>query len=94
MTKRKCDHTFRLQTKRGAGIRGGETNGNMLDSNISKGHGHQSSHSHSPLGRGGGVRVTTHAKEKDYMVQTTGYGGHWTAGHQSSGIGRSEFIRE
>jgi hypothetical protein len=40
---------------------GGETNGNMLDSNISKGHGHQSSPSTSPLGRGEGVRVRTQA---------------------------------
>jgi len=39
---------------------GDETNGNVLDSNMSKGHGHQSSPSHPPLGRGdGGVRHDT-----------------------------------
>ena len=39
---------------------GDETNENVLDSNMSKGHGHQSSPSHPPLGRGdGGVRHDT-----------------------------------
>jgi hypothetical protein len=40
-------------------MRGGETNGNMLDSNIYKGYGHQSSPSTSPLGRVREVRVPT-----------------------------------
>jgi hypothetical protein len=44
-------------------MRGGETNEPILGSNISKGHGHQNSPSHPPLGRGDGVRVTTHANE-------------------------------
>jgi hypothetical protein len=44
-------------------MRGGETNGNMLDSNISKGHGHRSSPSAlRSAGASGGARHDTHTR--------------------------------
>jgi hypothetical protein len=59
-------------TKRNTGMKGGERNDNTPIYNISKGHGHQSSSSHPPLGRGEwGERHDTRRKHRQKMKGCT-----------------------
>ena len=79
------------------GMARGETNAIVLDSNMSKGYGRQSSPSHPPLGKGEGVSVTTHKHDtreeklgiqtrKDDTIQGHAWKARARAGHRRQSI--------